>query len=912
MAMNAGPIWRLTPPERLVPARPACCEALWQDRSSTVTDTGLDPILFTDAKSGRTFASNATTGANILYAYSDSDGEPSATQPTGWTPIGAAPANGGADHQTIGSGPFPASLSALSTPLNQGRYVLYCSQDLVGAFCQSSYDLGMSYGPGVSATGNGIGSQGCGGLHGHVRIAPDGTAWLPDDSCTGKQGGSFSLDASTTPWTEFVVQKTAADAEGPAFTAVSQTNGADPSIGIDKANTIYFCYVNNEAGGTQGHAHVAVGKRVGSTINWIRDRDIGLASGVVNAAHTEAIAGDAGRAACGFYGTNVSGNYQSGTFPGVWYPFIATTYDEGRTWTTVNASPNDPVQNMTGIWQQGGSGQNGNRNLLDFNEITMDNEGRVLYGYSDGCHTQACLDGTPGDRGAFMRIARQSGGRTLLAAFDSMTDTTTALAPKPPCLSGTRTAAESLLSWKVPDNGGTEIVNYKIYRSNASGAEVFIGQTGNATPSYRDLNPPADAHLFYRVLAVNAVGEGGLSNEIDLTATVLPPVQSVCLAPGLTILSDKAADTSAALGLVATPAPPGSDLLALRLSQPYQADGIPRLIFTINTDPNASNTESPGWAAYVAIKINGPDPLVAGDTATVHYRGVRLAYKPTATFESYKPSANSSGGVDGRFVTAGSTKPAEATSNYDGASGKITIVVKASDLNLNPGDVISGFVSGVSQTTDPTAVGAASATALYDQMPDSLTFASSYTLPIFGTCSAPGFVSRLTHGTVGEFDIPLSAGSATIEPRVGSPRGTYTVIYSANQLVTAAGNATVQGASLAGQPTVGPNANQISIPITNVGNSQHIVVGLDGVQASGTLNGLSAQMDVLVGDVNRNGTVNAGDAIVTRNASGQPTVAGNFLIDVNADGTVNAGDAIIVRSTSGNALGGGTAAAASR
>ena len=48
MTMNNGPVWRLTPPERLLQAKPECCEALWEDKSSAVTNTGLDPILWTD------------------------------------------------------------------------------------------------------------------------------------------------------------------------------------------------------------------------------------------------------------------------------------------------------------------------------------------------------------------------------------------------------------------------------------------------------------------------------------------------------------------------------------------------------------------------------------------------------------------------------------------------------------------------------------------------------------------------------------------------------------------------------------------------------------------------------------------------------------------------------------------------
>ena len=67
MTMNSGPIWRLTPPELLTPVQPECCEALWEDRSTFTTNVGLDPILFTDQKSGRTFASNSTAGADAVY-----------------------------------------------------------------------------------------------------------------------------------------------------------------------------------------------------------------------------------------------------------------------------------------------------------------------------------------------------------------------------------------------------------------------------------------------------------------------------------------------------------------------------------------------------------------------------------------------------------------------------------------------------------------------------------------------------------------------------------------------------------------------------------------------------------------------------------------------------------------------------
>src|SRR4030095_9269730 len=112
MVMNSGPIWRLTPPERLAQAKPECCEALWEDVTALSTLIGLDPILWTtqsfiDPVTGkataRTLASNSTAGTNGVYAYSDDDGDT-------WNPVSAAPPNASSDHETLGSGPYPSPL----------------------------------------------------------------------------------------------------------------------------------------------------------------------------------------------------------------------------------------------------------------------------------------------------------------------------------------------------------------------------------------------------------------------------------------------------------------------------------------------------------------------------------------------------------------------------------------------------------------------------------------------------------------------------------------------------------------------------------------------------------------------------------------------------------------------------------
>jgi hypothetical protein len=191
--------------------------------------------------------------------------------------------------------------------------------------------------------------------------------------------------------------------------------GSDPSVAAGANNTIYLGYVNSD-----GHAKIAVSRDRG--IHWSKSRDAGTPFSVQNAEFAEVIAGDDSRAAFAFLGTQTSGDTQSADFTGVWHLYVAFTYDTGRTWTTVDATPADPVQRGC-IWNQGGS--NPCRNLLDFNDITVDKFGRVLVGYADGCtgtcvtdKTQNASAGPATAQDALATIARQVGGRGLLAAFD--------------------------------------------------------------------------------------------------------------------------------------------------------------------------------------------------------------------------------------------------------------------------------------------------------------------------------------------------------------------------------------------------------------------------------------------------------------------------------------------------------------
>jgi len=84
--------------------------ATWASVGSTITSTAsLDPILFTDHTTGRTFVSQLSADCSLM-AFTDSDG-------ASWfqNPVGCGIASG-ADHQTVGGGAFAPGLSGIGYP----------------------------------------------------------------------------------------------------------------------------------------------------------------------------------------------------------------------------------------------------------------------------------------------------------------------------------------------------------------------------------------------------------------------------------------------------------------------------------------------------------------------------------------------------------------------------------------------------------------------------------------------------------------------------------------------------------------------------------------------------------------------------------------------------------------------------
>jgi len=73
------------------------------------------------------------------------------------------------------------------------------------------------------------------------------------------------------------------------------------------------------------------------------------------------------------------------------------------------------------------------------------------------------------------------------------------------------------LSWSAPTtDGGATVTHYRIYRGTVAGAETLLVEIANVT-TYVDNGLTNGTAYFYRVSAVNSVGEGAQSNEASAT-----------------------------------------------------------------------------------------------------------------------------------------------------------------------------------------------------------------------------------------------------------------------------------------------------------------------------------------------------------------------------------------------------------
>lgn len=646
----------------------------WLNKSFTTTSLRtLDPILFTDHQTGRTFSSQLAGKCSVM-AFSDDDGNT-------WTPSQGCGMNAGADHQTVGGGPFPAS-DPIKGTTDYPNAVYYCSQDVALAQCALSRDGGLTFGPAVPIYTQADCSEIGGKLHGHIKVAPDGTAYVPQPGCNGKQMVAVSENSGTT-WTVRPIPQSTSAA------------GSDPAVYADAANRIYFGYVD-------GDGKVKVTTSGDRGVSWTPSVDVGAAVGVLAGAFPQVIAGDAGRAAIAFLGSQngdlVSAYGTDVSAPHTWYLYVAVTYDAGANWQTINVTPGDPVQRGT-ICMQGTLCAAG-RNLLDFNEIDVTKDGRIVVAYADGC-IGACIASTPNSGTDVARIALQTGGKRLYAAFDAPPTAP----PAAPDIEATWVPPNVTLTWSEPESPAP-ITGYRIDRQR-TGEPGFttLATVDAATFSYLDLPGGANpSQTLYRVVALNANGAGPHCGEPVLA----PPLTSdPCTLPGITVAVDSFDGVPVAN--------PNYDAQSASLAEPFQGAGIDKLFFTINV---ADLTTDPPPAGAWYVLWNRPVPDGNSDRNYV-------AVKSTGAGVTFEHGTVSPPNANVATMVGSLTGSVDANAN--------TFVIQADPAlfdGIEPGDDLPGVELRTFAVANPATVGQATAT--------DFSGAGNYTLFGNAFCAANG------------------------------------------------------------------------------------------------------------------------------------------------------------------------------
>jgi outer membrane biosynthesis protein TonB len=631
--------------------------ALWEDKSAPNNADSLDPILFTDhgynnvtPDVGRTFVSELS-GQDSLTAYSDDDGET-------WIPSQGGGIPSGVDHQTIGAGPFHAPLTG-GTPAYP-HAVYYCSQDIATAFCARSDNGGLTFGAGVPV----YNLNQCGGLHGHVKVGPDGTVYLPNRVCFSTEAAVVSEDNGIT-WNVRQISG-------------SPTSDSDPAIAIGRGdkvqdktnplNPIPIGRVYEAFSSSNSIAGVAVSDDRGVT--WKNIYDVGALAGVKAVAFPTIVAGDDDRAAFAFLGSTTAGTPDDKAFPGVWHLYIGTTYDGGATWLLADATPNDPVQ-RNGIHLGGGSPPH--RNLLDFIGIDVDKQGRTLVAYADGCTGPACVQAPSSATGnaytEIAAIARQTGGRRLFAANDPAEPTV----PGAPLVTVGRDGSVAHLTWSESDNGGSAITNYAVLRGTASGGETLLANVGTAT-SYNDSTAAANTTYFYKVTGTNALGTSCGSNEVKS----VPLGESQC--NGLQVVVDPAGDQKSA------PANADLDILEVRLADNV-IGGKEKITFKMKVSDLSTLQPNRQWRFIwnYPIKPDNTTPFTGS-----YYVGMNTDASGVPSFEYGTVTTIES--VPANTSTPNRIGSADSGS-VDQPSGVITIVLSADKIaSPKVGDVLGSII----------------------------------------------------------------------------------------------------------------------------------------------------------------------------------------------------------------------------
>ena len=376
-----------------------------------------DPWGWVDPETDRVFNVQMQGLETSWICWSDDDGETWIGNPhdSGTTPLN--------DHIKLATGPWTSSGYGIGGQFSQALYdqaVYYCYNKLAGIFCFTSFDGGATFEAGGQIIGLATTN---GGLHGAITSAPDGTVYVTPRVETPTV--IVSKDNGLT-WFD----RTMGEDEGTPYPRKNS------EVATDSQSNAYHVWTGADEG-------IYMSRSTDSGETWEQTSIRVSPNEVISTAFPQIDAGDPGRIALVYLGSENSselgkpniddepwdGNAHYANSNVSYYLYVTyslNALDSNPVFHTLRASE-DPVQigsiclNSGDCRDIGGS----NRNLLDFNDLHIDREGRVYIAFADGC-TGTCASGnnsTPEDsrsrRGIMCYL---SSGPSLLSEFGDLAE----------------------------------------------------------------------------------------------------------------------------------------------------------------------------------------------------------------------------------------------------------------------------------------------------------------------------------------------------------------------------------------------------------------------------------------------------------------------------------------------------------
>jgi hypothetical protein len=360
----------------------------WEDVTGAACSfTTSDPYGWVDPITDRIFNVQMMGLETSWICWSDDDGETWIGNPhdSGTTPIN--------DHIKLATGPWTGSGYGIGGAFSQAFYetaVYYCYNKLLGIFCFTSFDGGATFEAGGQIFGL---ASSNGGLHGAITSAPDGTVYVTPRVETPTV---IVSDDNGLTWFE----RTMGEDVGTPYPRKNS------EVATDTESNAYHIWTGADEG-------IYMSRSTDSGQSWEQNSSRISPIQVISTAFPQIDAGDPGRIAITYLGSqdvselqqpNLDGNPWDGNAhyanSNVSY-YLYVTYslnalDENPVFHTVRASV-DPVQvgsiclNSGDCRDIGGS----NRNLLDFNDLHIDHEGRVYIAFADGCTGDCAASDNP-------------------------------------------------------------------------------------------------------------------------------------------------------------------------------------------------------------------------------------------------------------------------------------------------------------------------------------------------------------------------------------------------------------------------------------------------------------------------------------------------------------------------------------